>query len=293
MSWQAPHSPQGSGGRALLAVERLGEQAGDRRLADAAQAREQVGVGDLTGRQGVAQRPHDDVLADEILETLRPPAPGQHLVCAHARPHPRGPWIVICGSRRGYSRSTINRPRSTAATPWRSKEPGGTAAPVAFPLSLLPSGPDEVRGAPSRGTRAPCFPRCPPSGTAVGTLAWHGGEGGIRTRGTVTRTHAFQACSFGHSDTSPRPPRSSDRSVTRRARSVPVEPQLAERVGFEPTDPREGVNGFRDRPVRPLRHLSAPGARVYPRSRNFAKNARQHRSRLLRHAARCGPRPGG
>ena len=24
-----------------------------------------------------------------------------------------------------------------------------------------------------------------------------GGEGGIRTRGTVTRTHAFQACSFG------------------------------------------------------------------------------------------------
>ncbi len=31
-----------------------------------------------------------------------------------------------------------------------------------------------------------------------------GGEGGIRTRGTVTRTHAFQACSFGHSDTSPR-----------------------------------------------------------------------------------------
>jgi hypothetical protein len=35
----------------------------------------------------------------------------------------------------------------------------------------------------------------------------NGGEGGIRTRGTVTRTHAFQACSFGHSDTSPRGPR--------------------------------------------------------------------------------------
>ena len=33
-----------------------------------------------------------------------------------------------------------------------------------------------------------------------------GGEGGIRTRGTVTRTHAFQACSFGHSDTSPHGP---------------------------------------------------------------------------------------
>src|SRR5262245_19594330 len=29
------------------------------------------------------------------------------------------------------------------------------------------------------------------------------GEGGIRTAGTVTRTHAFQACSFDRSDTSP------------------------------------------------------------------------------------------
>jgi hypothetical protein len=29
------------------------------------------------------------------------------------------------------------------------------------------------------------------------------GEGGIRTRGTVTRTHAFQACPLGHSGTSP------------------------------------------------------------------------------------------
>ncbi len=30
-----------------------------------------------------------------------------------------------------------------------------------------------------------------------------GGEGGIRTLGRVTPTHAFQACSFSHSDTSP------------------------------------------------------------------------------------------
>ena len=29
------------------------------------------------------------------------------------------------------------------------------------------------------------------------------GERGIRTLGTVSRTHAFQACSFSHSDTSP------------------------------------------------------------------------------------------
>jgi hypothetical protein len=30
-----------------------------------------------------------------------------------------------------------------------------------------------------------------------------GGEGGIRTLGKVTPTHAFQACSFSLSDTSP------------------------------------------------------------------------------------------
>ena len=30
-----------------------------------------------------------------------------------------------------------------------------------------------------------------------------GGESGIRTHETVARLHAFQACSFGHSDTSP------------------------------------------------------------------------------------------
>jgi hypothetical protein len=53
----------------------------------------------------------------------------------------------------------------------------------------------------------------------------------------------------------------------------PPWPALAERVGFEPTDPRKGVNGFRDRPVRPLRHLSAPGVRVYPSPRNFAKKS--------------------
>jgi|WetSurMetagenome_2_1015567.scaffolds.fasta_scaffold120258_2 hypothetical protein len=31
---------------------------------------------------------------------------------------------------------------------------------------------------------------------------------------------------------------------------------LAERQGFEPWDPFTGVNGFRDRPIRPLWHLS-------------------------------------
>jgi hypothetical protein len=36
----------------------------------------------------------------------------------------------------------------------------------------------------------------------LGTF-YHGGQGGIRTLGDITATHAFQACSFDHSDTCP------------------------------------------------------------------------------------------
>ena len=57
------------------------------------------------------------------------------------------------------------------------------------PSWLLPSGPDQVHG--PAVTRTPEFKgKC-------------GGEGGIRTLGTRKRTHAFQACSLSHSDTSP------------------------------------------------------------------------------------------
>ena len=224
-------------------------------------------------------------------------------------------------------RSPDPGPRNPVSLPWRTKEPGGTAAPGVIPLSLLPSGPDEVRGrrragpgllashdyaratlriaqsafdrpelwgssplletgqsalerrvdtgsgyplaaylgrdcgsavmplstashslhpAPSapghrrtarvapttrpprdrtRPARAP--PTQPPSRLLTRPLRLEarracnkaaqvpvkractnrgGGEGGIRTRGTVARTHAFQACSFGHSDTSPHGP---------------------------------------------------------------------------------------
>src|SRR5690349_19829976 len=36
-----------------------------------------------------------------------------------------------------------------------------------------------------------------------GEAEMNGGEKGIRTLGTVSRTHAFQACSLNHSDISP------------------------------------------------------------------------------------------
>ena len=45
-------------------------------------------------------------------------------------------------------------------------------------------------------------------GETAPTLAFTakvGGEGGIRTHGRVAPTHAFQACRFVHSRTSPQP----------------------------------------------------------------------------------------
>ena len=49
-----------------------------------------------------------------------------------------------------------------------------------------------------------------------------GGEGGIRTHETVARLHAFQACAFDHSATSP----AQAREPSRRARPVKLQQRL-------------------------------------------------------------------
>src|SRR4030095_12566329 len=74
-----------------------------------------------------------------------------------------------------------------------------------------------------------------------------GGEGGIRTHGTVSRTQHFQCCQFSHSCTSPH-----QHAVAKRKAGIEVAMSLprcflraayrllavlAERVGFEPTVP--------------------------------------------------------
>src|SRR6185437_13723587 len=53
-----------------------------------------------------------------------------------------------------------------------------------------------------------------------------------------------------------------------------AESVLAEREGFEPSRPRKGPNGFRDRPDRPLWHLSARGRAI---KRREAKTPRAGR----------------
>jgi hypothetical protein len=55
------------------AVDRLGQDPGGRRLADAARAAEEVGVGDALGGDRVAQRRGDVRLADDVLEELGAP----------------------------------------------------------------------------------------------------------------------------------------------------------------------------------------------------------------------------
>ena len=66
-----------------LAVEGLGEDAGDRRLADAAGSREEIGVMKALFRESARERGHDVLLADDRVEVMRPPLSGEHLIAAH------------------------------------------------------------------------------------------------------------------------------------------------------------------------------------------------------------------
>src|SRR5439155_2770418 len=62
-----------------LAVQRLGEDPRRGRLARPARAAEEVGVGDRALADGVAQRPHDVLLAPHLLEAPRSVPPVERL----------------------------------------------------------------------------------------------------------------------------------------------------------------------------------------------------------------------
>ena len=71
--------------RAALAVERLGQNAGGRGLADAAGTGEQIGVADAIAGDRLLQRPGDVLLADQLVERLRPIAASDDDVFAAGR----------------------------------------------------------------------------------------------------------------------------------------------------------------------------------------------------------------
>src|ERR1700719_4183453 len=101
-----------------------------------------------------------------------------------------------------------------------------------------------------------------------------GGEGGIRTHGRVSPTHAFQACSLSHSDTSPELPKNSLLASTRSKRCEEfaqknraglrlysgddfqpvIEPRVLDQVAEGAAETRLRVGGAVDQPVDPAGH---------------------------------------
>ncbi len=108
----------------------------------------------------------------------------------------------------------------------------------------------------------PCYSGLQVQGTAnspsstTKMMINYGGERGIRTLGTVSRTHAFQACLFSLSSISPQ---SCFQCCFQLYLSC-----VAERVGFEPT--RQALHPptrFRGERFQPLSHLSGLSLRFF------------------------------
>ena len=150
------------------------------------------------------------------------------------------------------ARTTNHDQRTTSPASWRTKEPGGTAAPGVIPLSLLPSGPDEVRGHRRAG------PGLLASHDAGRTAARHsrwrrGRDSNPRYGCPYTR---FPSVLF-------RPLRHLSAWATFACSKPPSPPErsgMAERVGFEPTDPVRGQRfsrPSRSSTLAPLRNRGA------------------------------------
>ncbi len=131
------------------AVDGLGEDPRERRLAGAARPDEQDGVADPVGADGVAEGLDDRLLADDLAECLGAPAPIERLV-RDGRRHD-----LLRSGRDGVELPcTLRRPGRSRAHHDERLGPGRSAAPDDDRLVLLPSGPDTVRGSPLRGTRS-------------------------------------------------------------------------------------------------------------------------------------------
>ena len=133
----------------VLEIDRPGEDARGGGLADAADAGEHEGVRNAVGLEGVAQRLHHRVLADQGRKAGRPVFPRQHEI---RRLDPGG-----SGRRHlGVGEQCISHGKYIAIRAANRKSGGGENAgfmwekargwqrPVKVSLGLLPSGPDPV-----------------------------------------------------------------------------------------------------------------------------------------------------
>ena len=100
------------GGRALHAVERLGQDARGGRLAHATHAGKNIGVGDAVGIDGIGESLGDVLLPDNLTESLRAVFSGDNFIGHLAR----------CGS--AATRGTSGTPRHTRLTRYRCSLPG-------------------------------------------------------------------------------------------------------------------------------------------------------------------------
>ena len=80
ISTHASHDAARVGRRPLLAVQRPRQDARRRRLADAARAGEHERLREPAARERVAQRARHRLLADDVVEPLRPPLARDDLV---------------------------------------------------------------------------------------------------------------------------------------------------------------------------------------------------------------------
>ena len=80
ISTHASHAPHGSAVGPVHAVQRPRQDARGRRLADAARPGEHERLRQAAARQRVAQRPRHRLLADDVVEPLRPPFARDDLV---------------------------------------------------------------------------------------------------------------------------------------------------------------------------------------------------------------------
>ena len=141
-------------------VEGAGKDAGGRRLADAAHAGEDIGLMDAVGGEGIGERPHHRLLADEVVEPR-----GRYLRASarwgtHARRRP-GAGAQDPTGKRGSSAAAfrassisarsigrIAASLAAARTPAPRRQSGakvrGWTKTRPGSLGLLPSGPDPV-----------------------------------------------------------------------------------------------------------------------------------------------------
>ena len=131
-------------------VERAGEDARGRGLADAAHAGEDPGLRDAAGLERVRERAHHRVLADQVVEGRRAVFARQHAVgapCGRGEPAPSSDRIVARRLVASFiAASGVARRRAGGAVRTCARMKGGrlTSDPNRSSLGLLPSGPDPV-----------------------------------------------------------------------------------------------------------------------------------------------------